>query len=371
MQTNLNRRAFLKTKVAGVAGAAAAIATPAVFAQGTKVKWRLVSTWPNTMDILHGNFVTLGKRITEVTDGRIEVQVFSAGELVPGYQVLDAVRDGVAECGGTAGMYYTGKQPALVFDSGVPFGLTTRQQHTWQKYGGGSDLMRALYEDFGVIQYPAGSTGELWGGWFKKEVKDVADLKGLRIRAPGFIAEIYSKIGAVPQLIPHSDVFPALQKGTLDAVKMIGPYEDEKLGLWKAANYFYAPNPLELTAACCFIANKKAWASISKGDREAIIAVCQERDSTLASHYDAVNTPALQRTIAKGVKVGFWPQPIIKKMYEATKEVMTEAADKDPTFKKVYDQWRPYATSQIKWGSISVWPPEQAIIALTTSDNKK
>lgn len=364
-----DRRAFMKRSaiVTSVGAMGLALASPSVIAQ-PKVRWRMASTFPNTLKVLYGDAESIAKRVGELTNGRVEIRTYPAGELVPGYQVLDAVKDGVVECGHTAGMYYIGKEPSLIFDSGLPYGLTARQQHAWLRYGGGDRIVNELYDRFDVVKFASMQTGELWGGWFRKKIETPNDLKGLRIRAPGFISEVYSAMGAVPQQIAHSDTFPALEKGTLDAVKLITPSDDEPLGLWKAAKHYYAPNPLEMNAACCFIVGKKAWTSISKEDQSVIRAVCDGQVQTVVSEYDSKNYPALQRLVANGVQVEYWPKEVLKAMYDGSKAVLDKFCSNDPAFKRIFDQWDKFAREQANWSSISVARPENAVIAMRQAD---
>src|SRR5690606_7070050 len=248
----MQRRRFLT--LAGAGGAA--LAAPAVAQEAPAVNWRMPSSFPRSLDTVWGAAEFLAARVAAMTDGKFSIRPFSAGELVPPLQVLDAVQNGTTECGHTAGFYYLGKEPALVFDTGVPFGLTPRQQSAWLAYGGGKELMDELYSKFNAIVIPCGNTGAQMGGWFRNEITKPEDFNGLRIRTPGLLSMVYEKLGAIPQQIAGSDIYPALEKGSLDAVEWVGPYDDEKLGFAKVAKYYYGPGVMELGANLAFNVNR-------------------------------------------------------------------------------------------------------------------
>ncbi|HEY4373147.1 MAG TPA: TRAP transporter substrate-binding protein DctP [Burkholderiales bacterium] len=358
----MSRRQFLR----GAAAAAGAVAGSAAWAQSAPagtVRWRMPSSFPKSLDTVWGNAVMIAERVRRLTDGKFDIQPFAAGEIVPPLQVLDAVQNNTTECGHTAGFYYLGKEPALVFDTGVPFGLTPRQHNAWLAYGGGMALMREVYAKFGVVQMPCGNTGAQMGGWFRKEIKSVSDIKGLRIRTPGFLGMVYSKLGAVPQQLAGGDVYPALEKGTLDAVEWVGPYDDEKLGFGKVAKYYYGPGVLELGASVCFIVNQKAWDTLPPLFKEALQSACAEAGADMLAKYDANNIIALKRLIAGGVKLSSWPDAVMKAMQRATGEVARELAGKDPLFAKVYAQWRTFRNDQQLWSAINDGAAERFLAA--------
>ena len=239
MKREFKRREFLKTAGIGLAGSA--VAAPAIAQSAPELKWRLTASWPKSLDTLYGGCEYFAKRIAEITDNKFQIQVFAAGEIVPGLQVLDAVQNGTVEMGNTALYYYWGKDPAFTYGTALPFGLNARQMNSWFRFGGGHELMNELlakYNCFGTI---AANTGAQMGGWFRKEIKSVADLSGLKFRIGGFGGSIIQRIGVVPQQLAAGDIYPALEKGTLDAAEWVGPYDDEKLGFAKVAKYYYYP----------------------------------------------------------------------------------------------------------------------------------
>ena len=223
----MKRRSFLRKVGVGLGASLFYRA----FAQGSPtVRWRLVSSYPRSLDTLYGGAEELAKRVAELTGGRFQIRVYQAGELVPGGQVLDAVQQGTVEAGHTYGPFYVGKNPALAFDGGVPFGLTYRQHNAWMLMGGGLELLRRVYADFGVLQFPGGNTGTQMGGWFRREVRTLEDLKGLRMRIPGLGGLVMGRLGVVPQTLAAGDIYPALERGAIDATEFAGPYDDEKIG---------------------------------------------------------------------------------------------------------------------------------------------
>ncbi len=238
----MERRSFLKkASTAGAGVAAAAIAAPAL-AQGLpEVKWRLTSSFPKSLDTIFGGAEVIAKTVAAATSNKFQIQVFAAGEIVPGLQALDAVQNGTVQCCHTAPYYFFGKDPTFAFACAIPFGMNARQQNAWVYHGGGKALLAEFFKGYNITAFPAGNTGAQMGGFFRKEIKTVADLKGLKFRIGGFAGTVLAKLGVVPQQIAGGDIYPALEKGTIDAAEWVGPYDDEKLGLGKVAKFYYAP----------------------------------------------------------------------------------------------------------------------------------
>lgn len=345
----MQRRTFLTAAGAG----AATLAAPAIAQESPTLQWRMPSSFPRSLDTVWGAAEVIGQRLAALTDNKFTIRGFPAGEIVPPLQVLDAVQNGTTQCGHTAGFYYLGKEPALAFDTGVPFGLTPRQHVSWLMYGGGMELMNELYGGFNVVQIPCGNTGAQMGGWFRKPIETVEDLKGLRIRTPGLLSMVYQKLGAIPQQIAGSDIYPSLEKGSLDAVEFVGPYDDEKLGFAKVAQYYYGPGVMELGANLCFIVNRDEWEKLPPRYQAALRAACSEAATDLLAKYDARNIPALRKLVGQGVKLQSWPVPVMNAMQAATKEVLQEYAAKDAKFAKVYENWTAFRSDQLLWASVN------------------
>ena len=245
----MQRRRFL-AQAAGAAGAGlATVGMPAVAQSAPSVRWRMSTSWPKSLDTIYGSAEELCKRVAQLTDGKFEIRAFPGGELVPAAQNMDAVSNGTVECNHVLSTAYIGKNTALTFDTGLSFGLSARQHNAWIAYGGGLKMLRALYKKYNIVNHVCGNVGVQMGGWYRKEIKSVADLKGLNMRIGGIGGMVLSKLGAVPQQIPPGDIYPALEKGTIDAAEWIGPYDDEKLGFNKVAPYYYSPGWFEGSAS--------------------------------------------------------------------------------------------------------------------------
>jgi TRAP-type mannitol/chloroaromatic compound transport system substrate-binding protein len=344
----MKRRDFLTR--AGAGAALAAAAAPAIAqSQSPQVRWRFATMWPKSLDAMHGSAENWAKRVTALTEGRFEIRTSAAGEIVPPGSVFDAVKDGTIECGHVLSSFFFGKNPTLGFDAGMPFGLNTRQQYAWMFDGGGLQLMREVFKQYNIVQMPVGNVGVQMGGWYRKEIKSVADLKGLKFRIGGIGGAILAKLGAVPQQIPPSDIYTSLEKGTIDAAEWIGPYDDEKLGLNKVAKYYYTPGWWEGSAQVTLLINQKAWDSLPKPYQDAIECAANEQSLLMIAKYDAKNPEALRRLIGGGAQLRQFPRAVLDACYKATQEFMDEHAAKSPEFKKVYDAWSKFRDDENQW----------------------
>jgi TRAP-type mannitol/chloroaromatic compound transport system substrate-binding protein len=347
----MQRRKFLAKAGAGLAAGAAAIPTltAAQAAAVPTVKWRLASSFPKSLDTIYGAADVISKRVAAATGGKFQIQVFAAGEIVPGLQAMDAVKDGTVECCHTAPYYYFGKDPTFAFACAIPFGMNARQQNAWMYHGGGLALMREFFKDYNIINFPAGNTGAQMGGFFRKEMKTVADMKGLKMRIGGFAGRVMSKLGLVPQQIAGGDIYPALEKGTIDAAEWVGPYDDEKLGLYKIAKYYYYPGWWEGGPELDLFVNVKAWEALSPEYKAILEAACAEANVDMLAKYDALNPAALKRLVGNGVQLRPFSKEIMNACYKAANEVYEEESAKNPKFKKVYDSWKVFRDDQILW----------------------
>jgi TRAP-type mannitol/chloroaromatic compound transport system substrate-binding protein len=344
------------------AAVAASVSAPAIAQSAPTVRWRMPSSFPKSLDTVFGGAVAISNIVRNLTDGRFTITPFAAGELIPPLAILDGVQNRSVECGHTAGFYYVGKEPALAFDTGIPFGMTPRQHTAWMQHGGGLEAMREIYDRFDAVQIPCGNTGAQMGGWFRKEMKRVEDFKGLRMRVPGLLGRVYAKLGVTPLQLPAADVYPALEKGTLDAVEFVGPYDDEKLGLAKVARFYYGPGVMELGASLCFIANKKAWAELPDSYRAALAAACAQAGAEMLAKYDVNNVPALKRLVGSGARLSYWSKPILDALHQATAEVLKEEAASNPVFAGVHQRWRTFLDEQLLWASVNDGAAEQYML---------
>ena len=353
----MERRSFIKHT--GLAGILAASSAP-VFAQSApEVKWRLASSFPKSLDTIFGAAETISKRVAAATDNKFQIQVFAGGEIVPAFGVVDAVQNATVQCAHTAPYYFFGKDPTFALACALPFGMNVRQQNAWMYHGGGLQLMREFFKDYNIINFPAGNTGSQMGGFFRKEIKTPADFKGLRIRAAGFLGHVYTKLGAVPQQLPASDIYPALEKGTIDAVEWVGPADDEKLGLAKVAKFYYSPGVLERGASLCLTVAKPAWEALPASYKAALEAACFQASTDMLAKYDATNVPALRRLVGSGAKLNSWSRPIMDAMRRANDEVMKEQSAANESFRKVYDHWSKFLADQVLWSSVNDGAAEQ------------
>src|SRR6201994_3306718 len=259
----MKRRDFLKVSATGAA-AAATIASPAIAQSSPEVKWRLTSSFPKSLDTIYGAAEIMSKFVSDMTDGKFQIQCFAAGEIVPALQALDATSTGTVEMSHTVSYYYVGKDPTFAIYASVPFGLNARQQNSWLYQGGGNELANDFFKKFSVVGFPCGNTGTQMGGWFRKEIKTVADLSGLKFRIGGIAGQVLQKVGVVPQQLAGGDIYPALEKGTIDAAEWVGPYDDEKLGFQKVAKYYYYPGFWEGGTLLLRIVNLNKWSSLPK-----------------------------------------------------------------------------------------------------------
>ena len=356
----VTRRQFGPIAASIAAGAAAA--APA-FGQQTSenVNWRLTSSYPKNLDTLFGAAQTIARVVGELTDGKFQLRIFGAGEIVPGLQVLDAVSNGTLECGHTYTGYYIGKNPSFIFDGSVPFGLTPRMHNAWRMFGDGTKLMDEVYDSYGVVAMQAGNTGGQMFGWFRKELKTPADFVGLKMRTAGFGGKVMAKLGGVPQQIAGGDIYPALERGTIDACEWVGPYDDEKLGFNKVAKYYYTPGVMELEANNVLVVNKAAWASLPPRYQAALRYACGYVMTEMLASYDAKNADAIARLVAGGAVLSVLPDEVVKALRVALETVLDEEAAQSEQFKKIVTNWRAFRANQHRWFSIADTRAENAV----------
>jgi len=318
------------------------------------VKWRLTSSFPKSLDGLYGGAETIARRVNSASGGKFQIQLFAAGEIVPPLQALDAVQNGTVECAHTAPYFYFGKDAAFAFGCAVPFGMNSRQQNAWMYFGGGLELMRDFYRKYNVISFPAGSTGAQMGGWFRKEVRTVADLTGLKFRIGGFAGRVLAKLGVVPMQIAASDIYPALEKGTIDAAEWVGPYDDEKLGFYKVAKNYYYPGWWDGGPQLDLFINQAAWNALPPVYQSILEAACAEAHLLMLAKYDALNPAAMRRLVANHkVQLRPFSREIMDACWQAANEVYAEESAKNPAFKKIYDSWKPFRDEQILWSRVA------------------
>jgi|ERR1017187_10252288 TRAP-type mannitol/chloroaromatic compound transport system substrate-binding protein len=346
----MTRRLFLKSSMVG---AATAIAAPAIAQTRPNVKWRMVTSFPKSLDILYGAATRISKHVASVTDNNFQILTFAAGEIVPPLMVFDAVQNGTVECGFTPSFFYIGKDPTFAFDTAIPFGLNTRQQSAWVTEGGGLELMRQFYKKYNVLHFPAGNTGAQMGGWFRKEMNSIDDFRGVKMRVVGLGAQVLAKLGLVPQNIPPSDLYPALERGTIDAAEWIGPVDDERLGLFQVAKYYYYPGWWDTCAQTNLYINQKNWNELPESYQTAIATACAEAYGWTVAAYDARSPIALRRLVAAGAILKPFSQEILKICYKTAFEHYEEIAKKNEEFRTVYEPWKKFRSEIILWFSVA------------------
>ncbi|MBN8888983.1 MAG: ABC transporter substrate-binding protein [Rhodospirillales bacterium 70-18] len=345
------RRLISSAAVGGVAlgAVAAALPRPAIAQSMPEIKWRMPSSFPKSLGTLYGGAEMLAAKVAAMTDNKFQIRPFAAGEIVPPLAVLDAVQNGTVEIGQTASYYYVGKDPTFAFGSTVPFGFNTRQQQAWMLHGGGLTLMNEFLKDYNVTSIIGGNTGAQMGGWFRKEIKTPDDIKGLKFRIAGLAGAVIAKMGGVPQQIGGGDIYPALEKGTIDAAEWVGPYDDEKLGFYKVAKYYYYPGWWEGNAQLWIYVNLDKMKELPPAYQAVLEAACAEVNTWMQAKYDADNPAALRRLVANGTELRPFSREIMQAAYKASFEVYDELAAKNPKFKKVYDSWKAFREDEFLW----------------------
>ena len=354
----MDRRGFIRR--AGVAAVAVpALAAPALAQSAPDLKWRMTSSFPKALDTIYGAAETFSKFVAEATDNKFQIQVFASGEIVPGLEAANAVSAGTVEMCHTASYYYWGKDPTYAFGTAVPFGLNSRQQNAWMYYGGGIDLMNEFYATKNLIAYPCGNTGAQMGGWFRKEIKSVADMQGLKMRIGGFGGKVMSKIGVIPQQIAGGEIYQALEKGTIDAAEWVGPYDDEKLGFYKVAPHYYYPGWWEGGAMLHTMINTAKWAELPSIYQSLVKTACQAANVDMQAKYDARNPAALKKLAASGAKLHPFPQDVLEACFNAAKDSYAELNATNPAFKKVHDAMMAFRADAYLWSQFSEYQFDQ------------
>jgi len=348
----MKRREFLKAAGAGLA-ASTAIAAPAIAQSMPETKWRLAASWPKSLDTLYGGCEYFCKRVAEMSDNKFQIQPFAAGEIVGGLQVLDAVQNGTVEMGNTASYYYFGKDAAFTFGTALPFGVNTRGMNAWLRHGEGQNLMNELFAKFNCIGFAAGNTGAQMGGFFRKEIKTADDMKGLKFRVGGFAGTILQRVGVVPQQLAAGDIYPALEKGTIDAAEWVGPYDDEKLGFVKVAQNYYYPGWWEGCGQGHNLINLAKWRELPKHYQSMIEVASGESWAWVVGKYDYANPAALKKLISQGAVLRPFPQPVLEACYNAAQEVYAEHNKNNPMFKKLYDSLIPFRNDSFAWQQVA------------------
>jgi TRAP-type mannitol/chloroaromatic compound transport system substrate-binding protein len=348
----MNRRSFATTALAGTV-AAAGLSAPAIVRAQPKVRWRLASSWPKNLDTIYIAAEQVAKRVSAATNGAFEISVFGPGELVPAFGVLEAVQQGSVDCAHTASVFFFGKDPTFALDGQIPFGMNSRQMTAWMKDGGGLALLREFYREYNIVNFPCGNTGTQMGGFFRKEIKSLADMKGLKFRIGGFGGVVLEKIGAVPQNIPGGEIYTSLEKGTIDAAEFIGPYDDEKLGLHKIAKFYHYPSYWDGCGQITMYVGAKQWDSLPKDYQQVFEAACAEAHVDMQAKYDARNPVALKRLVGAGVQLKPFPRDMADAAFKAAGQMYAELSAKNAKWNKIYSSYAKFRDDAILWSRFS------------------
>ncbi|MDO9433857.1 TRAP transporter substrate-binding protein [Hydrogenophaga sp.] len=357
----MDRRSLIKH--AGIAGVITAGVAPAVHAQAA-IRWRLASSFPKSLNTIFGSAEKFAETVKALSGGKFEISLHAAGEIVPAFGVVDAIQDSSIEMAQSAPYYFTGKSPIFAFGCAVPFGLTARHMDAWMEHGNGRKYMDEFYAKYNIVSMSSGNTGTQMGGWYRKEIKSVADLKGLKMRlGGGLFGDTMAKLGVVAQNMPAGEVYQALEKGQLDATEFVGPADDEKLGFQKVAPFYYYPGWWEGGAELEFFINKKAFDALSPENKAIVRAAGAVAARDMTSKYDALNPVALKRLVAAGTKLKPFTKDVMDAGFKAAMEVFAEQEAKSPEFKKIHQDMRAFQRDQILWSRFSEWRYDSFITA--------
>ncbi len=362
------RRLFTTASLAAGTAAMAAplavpLAAPALAQDRPAMRWRLTSSYPKTLDAIYGAGEVFARIVAELTDGRFQISVHGPGEVVPPLQALDAVQAGTVECAHTTASFYIGKSPAFGFATGLPFGLDTRQQSAWMVEGGGIELMNTLFAQYNAYGLPCGTTGAQMGGWYRKEIRSVADLQGLKMRIAGLGGTVLQRVGGVPQQLAGGDLYPALERGTLDAVEWLGPYDDEKLGFHRVAQYYYYPAWWEGAANTHLFVNLDKWNALPASYKAAIRTAASEATSWMVARYDTRNAAALRRLIAAGTQLRPFPREVMEACHAEALKLEQELSAQNEDFRRIHAEWSRMRDDMRAWFGVAELAFDSFVIA--------
>lgn len=354
----MDRRRFARNAFLGAAGASVLAGcggetsessdAPAVQTQPT-VRWRLASSFSRSLDTIYGAAEVLADRLAALTDGRFQVRVYPGGELVPALEVLPNVQTGTAQMGHSASYYFIGQNPAFAFDATIPFGLTARQYNAWIYYGGGLERLRELFADFNIINFPGGNTGAQMGGWFRTAVTGLSDMQGLKMRIPGLGGQVMSEMGVNTQVLPGGEIYPALERGAIDAAEWVGPYDDEKLGFHEVAPYYYYPGWWEPGPALTFYVNRDAYDDLPTTYQDALASAAAEANVRMMAQYDHKNPAALERMLDQGTELRRFPDDVMRRAQEITTQLLEDEAAGNPQYRTIYEAYKSAREDQYRW----------------------
>jgi TRAP-type mannitol/chloroaromatic compound transport system substrate-binding protein len=343
----MQRRSFVQK--AGLAGVLSAGVAPAVVHAQANVRWRLASSFPKSLDTIFGAADVFAKQVADMSGGKFQVSVHAAGELMPPFGVVDGVQNGSVEMAHTAPYYFVGKDETFAIGCAIPFGLNSRQMTAWMVEGNGLKLMREFYAGYNIISFPGGNTGAQMGGWYRKPIKSMADMKGLKMRIAGFAGRVMERLGVVPQSLPGGEIYQALEKGVIDAAEWVGPYDDQRLGFYKVAPYYHFPGWWEGGPQLDFFINQKAYGGLSAEYKAIIESAAAQAHVTMQARYDARNPIALKQLVAAKTQLVQFPKPVLDAAFTASMDIYDELNKKNPAWRKVYTDYAKFRAEQNLW----------------------
>ncbi len=348
----MKRRQFLRTSALGAAGSAA-LAAPALAQSRPQVQWRCTSSFPQSLETIYGGAADVARYVREATDGAFDIQVFAAGEIVPGLQAADAVQNGTVQMCHTGTYYYVGKSPTWALGAVIPFGLNYRGMNAWLYYGGGMEILNEFFHARDLHYLPAGNVGTTMGGWFRNEITGLSDLDGLKMRIAGLAGRIVERLGVVPQQIAGGDIYAALERGTIDAVEWIGPYDDERLGFADVAPYYYYPGWWEPSTVLNVFVSRAEWEGLPDSYRSLLETACRAANSGMMAEYDYKNPAALRTLVEGGAELRAFPDEILDAAYDAALELYGELRESDPDWGPIYDSMMAFQAEHFLWQQVA------------------
>jgi TRAP-type mannitol/chloroaromatic compound transport system substrate-binding protein len=347
----MKRRNFLSTAAVGTI--AAGLAAPALAQSNPQVSWRLTSGFPKALDTIYGAAEDFARYVSDATDGNFKIQPFPAGEIVPMPEAVDAVSSGTVELTHTASYYYWGKDATYALGTAVPFGLNVRGLNAWNYDGGGIDMMNAFYNKQNLQGYPGGNTGAQMGGWWREEINSLADLQGKKFRIGGMGGKVMEALGVVPQQIPGGEIYPSLERGTIDAAEWVGPYDDEKLGLNKVAPFYYYPGFWEGGAMLHFLINLDKWNELTPAYQAIVQAAAAQANAVMLAKYDYRNPAALRRLVAGGAQLRPYPEDVMMKGLEEANKLYATISAENADFKTIWESQTAYRNEANLWNQVA------------------
>jgi TRAP-type mannitol/chloroaromatic compound transport system substrate-binding protein len=343
----MDRRSLIKN--AGIVGVLATGIAPAVHAQSAAIRWRLASSFPKSLDTIFGGAETFARKVSEMSGGKFVISTHAAGELMPAFGVLDGVQNGTVEVAHAPPYFFFGKDETFALGTGIPFGMNSRQTTAWMYAGNGMKLMREFYAKYNIVNFPAGNTGAQMAGWYRKEIKSVKDLQGLKMRIGGFGGRVIQRLGVVPQNIPAGEIYQALEKGTIDAAEFVGPHDDQKLGLQKIAPFYYYPGWWEGGAQLDVMINNKAYETLSAEYKAIVEAAASYAHVEMQAKYDAFNPIALKQLVSQGAKLRPFPKDVMDLAFKESMALYSELSAKNENWKKMYEDYSAFRKDQNLW----------------------